>query len=145
MQKLRLARVAIGCKLVTGWTTTTPLGSDGGGDDGGADVGDGSVATRSRRVYTMVMTCARAWRGENPGGEPRVAVPGDEAVGDDDVAAHGAGEDVADAARGVVEVVEATSAAKAVESAHGMEEVRPRRPGETYNAGVDTRRHRGVC
>jgi hypothetical protein len=34
-----LARVAIGCKLVTVWTSTAPLGSDGGGDNVGAVVG----------------------------------------------------------------------------------------------------------
>jgi hypothetical protein len=57
-----------------------------------------------------------------------MAVPSDEATCDDDVAAHGAGEDVAEAMRG----------AKIVESTHGVEEVRPRCLGGTYSAGVDT-------
>jgi hypothetical protein len=129
MRKRRLARVAIGCKLVTGWTATAPLGSNSGGDDGGADVGDGSVATRSRRVYTLVMTRVEAWRGGNPGGGLRVQVPGDKAAGDDDVVTHGMEEDVGEAAHGV----------KVVKSVHGVEEVRQRRPGGMYSAGVDTR------
>lgn len=54
MRKRRLARVAIGCKLVTGWTATAPLGSNSGGDDGGADVGDGSVARGEEVCETLL-------------------------------------------------------------------------------------------
>jgi hypothetical protein len=57
-----------------------------------------------------------------------MVVPSDEATCDDDVAAHGAGEDVVEAMRG----------AKIVESTHGVEEVRPRCPSGTYSASVDT-------